>query len=137
MLHVAQQALSRDVRALERQLGEVLFHRTTRSVVLTPAGSRCCRAPGACSPCTTRSSPPCSPGPCWWISTATWTAGTSPRTGCSVRPGPRRRTAICWPVSSADLPLRRASCSRIGWTCRSAGSPGCRPGCAVNSLTSR
>ncbi|MFC6597116.1 LysR family transcriptional regulator [Kitasatospora paranensis] len=38
MLHVAQQALSRDVRALERQLGEVLFHRTTRSVVLTPAG---------------------------------------------------------------------------------------------------
>ncbi|WP_431679325.1 LysR family transcriptional regulator [Kitasatospora sp. KL5] len=37
-LHVAQQALSRDVRALEQQLGEVLFHRTTRSVQLSPAG---------------------------------------------------------------------------------------------------
>ncbi|MEV7179255.1 LysR family transcriptional regulator [Kitasatospora sp. NPDC093679] len=38
LLHLAQQALSRDVRALERQLGVVLFHRTTRSVQLTPAG---------------------------------------------------------------------------------------------------
>ncbi|MED7953102.1 LysR family transcriptional regulator [Streptomyces sp. BE303] len=37
-LHVAQQALSRDVRALERLLGDALFTRTTRSVELTPAG---------------------------------------------------------------------------------------------------
>ncbi|WP_405012675.1 LysR family transcriptional regulator [Kitasatospora sp. NBC_01539] len=37
-LYVAQQALSRDVQALERQLGELLFHRTSRSVRLTPAG---------------------------------------------------------------------------------------------------
>ncbi|MFH8381169.1 LysR family transcriptional regulator [Kitasatospora sp. NPDC018058] len=37
-LHVAQQALSRDVRSLEGLLGEALFTRTTRSVELTPAG---------------------------------------------------------------------------------------------------
>ncbi|GAA2744970.1 LysR family transcriptional regulator [Kitasatospora cinereorecta] len=39
-LHVAQQALSRDVRALERALGGALFLRSTRSVELTPAGQR-------------------------------------------------------------------------------------------------
>ncbi|MFJ9840863.1 LysR family transcriptional regulator [Kitasatospora sp. NPDC101155] len=39
-LHVAQQALSRDVRSLEELLGEALFTRTTRSVELTPAGRR-------------------------------------------------------------------------------------------------
>ncbi|MFF7457569.1 LysR family transcriptional regulator [Kitasatospora sp. NPDC008115] len=37
-LHVAQQALSRDVRTLERLLGDALFTRTTRSVELTAAG---------------------------------------------------------------------------------------------------
>lgn len=37
-LLVAQQAVSRDVRRLERQLGIVLFDRTTRRVTLTPAG---------------------------------------------------------------------------------------------------
>ncbi|MER7708557.1 LysR family transcriptional regulator [Kitasatospora sp. NPDC097605] len=37
-LHVAQQALSRDVRTLERLLGDALFTRTTRSVELTEAG---------------------------------------------------------------------------------------------------
>ncbi|MDH6576671.1 LysR family transcriptional regulator [Kitasatospora sp. MAP5-34] len=39
-LHVAQQALSRDIRTLERVLGRTLFARTTRSVELTPAGER-------------------------------------------------------------------------------------------------
>ncbi|MGA5818619.1 LysR family transcriptional regulator [Kitasatospora sp. NPDC094028] len=39
-LHVAQQALSRDIRALEALLGDALFSRTTRSVELTPAGRR-------------------------------------------------------------------------------------------------
>ncbi|GAA1971032.1 LysR family transcriptional regulator [Kitasatospora viridis] len=39
-LHVAQQALSRDVRTLERLLGRELFARTTRSVTLTAAGER-------------------------------------------------------------------------------------------------
>ncbi|MFI9269551.1 LysR family transcriptional regulator [Kitasatospora sp. NPDC052896] len=39
-LHVAQQALSRDVRTLERLLGRELFARTTRSVALTPAGEQ-------------------------------------------------------------------------------------------------
>ncbi|MFE0458053.1 LysR family transcriptional regulator [Kitasatospora sp. NPDC058965] len=39
-LHQAQQALSRDIRTLERLLGRELFARTTRSVVLTAAGER-------------------------------------------------------------------------------------------------
>ncbi|MGF1429287.1 LysR family transcriptional regulator [Kitasatospora sp. LaBMicrA B282] len=39
-LHLAQQALSRDIRTLERLLGRTLFTRTTRSVALTEAGER-------------------------------------------------------------------------------------------------
>lgn len=39
-LYVAQQALSRDVRRLERELGVELFLRTTRQVTLTPDGER-------------------------------------------------------------------------------------------------
>ncbi|MER8037002.1 LysR family transcriptional regulator [Streptomyces hydrogenans] len=39
-LFVAQQALSRDVRRLERELGAQLFVRTTRQVALTPDGER-------------------------------------------------------------------------------------------------
>ncbi|MET9295579.1 LysR family transcriptional regulator [Streptomyces sp. NPDC003077] len=39
-LYVAQQALSRDVRRLERELGADLFVRTTRQVALTPEGAR-------------------------------------------------------------------------------------------------
>ncbi|MFI2374042.1 LysR family transcriptional regulator [Streptomyces sp. NPDC018964] len=39
-LHVAQQALSRDVRRLERELGNELFVRTTRQVTLTADGER-------------------------------------------------------------------------------------------------
>ncbi|MER6916598.1 LysR family transcriptional regulator [Streptomyces sp. NPDC000594] len=39
-LHLAQQALSRDVRRLERELGAELFLRTTRQVALTPDGER-------------------------------------------------------------------------------------------------
>ncbi|MFE2761400.1 LysR family transcriptional regulator [Streptomyces halstedii] len=39
-LYVAQQALSRDIRRLERELGCPLFVRTTRQVALTPDGER-------------------------------------------------------------------------------------------------
>jgi DNA-binding transcriptional LysR family regulator len=39
-LFVAQQALSREIAALERRLGTPLFTRTTRRVALTPAGER-------------------------------------------------------------------------------------------------
>ncbi|MET8690185.1 LysR family transcriptional regulator [Streptomyces sp. NPDC004732] len=39
-LYVAQQALSRDVRRLERELGAVLFARSTRQVTLTADGER-------------------------------------------------------------------------------------------------
>ncbi|NUW38856.1 LysR family transcriptional regulator [Nonomuraea rhodomycinica] len=39
-LYLAQQALSRDVRRLEEQLGAALFTRSTRRVELTPAGAR-------------------------------------------------------------------------------------------------
>ncbi len=37
-LHVVQSAISSTVRALERELGAPLFHRTTHRVSLTPAG---------------------------------------------------------------------------------------------------
>ncbi|MGW1554941.1 LysR family transcriptional regulator [Streptomyces sp. NPDC002144] len=39
-LYLAQQALSRDVRRLERELGTELFVRSTRQVTLTPDGER-------------------------------------------------------------------------------------------------
>ncbi|MFE6548988.1 LysR family transcriptional regulator [Streptomyces sp. NPDC057746] len=39
-LYLAQQALSRDIRRLERELGAELFVRTTRQVALTPDGAR-------------------------------------------------------------------------------------------------
>jgi DNA-binding transcriptional LysR family regulator len=39
-LYLAQQALSRDIGRLERQLGVRLFTRTTRRVALTPEGER-------------------------------------------------------------------------------------------------
>lgn len=39
-LYVAQQALSRDIRRLERELGAALFVRTTRQVSLTADGAR-------------------------------------------------------------------------------------------------
>jgi DNA-binding transcriptional LysR family regulator len=39
-LYLAQQALSRDIARLERQLGARLFTRTTRRVALTPEGER-------------------------------------------------------------------------------------------------
>jgi DNA-binding transcriptional LysR family regulator len=39
-LYLAQQALSRDIARLERQLGVRLFSRTTRRVALTPDGER-------------------------------------------------------------------------------------------------
>lgn len=39
-LHVTQPALSRQIRQLERDLGVVLFSRTSREVTLTPAGEQ-------------------------------------------------------------------------------------------------
>ncbi|GAA2091301.1 LysR family transcriptional regulator StgR [Streptomyces albiaxialis] len=39
-LYIAQQALSRDIRALEREMGTALFVRTTRQVALTAEGER-------------------------------------------------------------------------------------------------
>jgi DNA-binding transcriptional LysR family regulator len=38
-LHIVQPAVSQQIRRLERQLGAPLFHRTTRTVELTPAGA--------------------------------------------------------------------------------------------------
>lgn len=38
-LYISQQAVTKQIAALEKELGVQLFYRTTRSVVLTPAGS--------------------------------------------------------------------------------------------------
>ena len=39
-LHITQPAVSRQINALEAELGAKLFNRTTRTVSLTPIGSR-------------------------------------------------------------------------------------------------
>ena len=51
-LYISQQAVSKQIDALEEELGFPLFYRTTRQVVLTPAGSRFC---GTTSPTSTGS----------------------------------------------------------------------------------
>ena len=38
-LHLAQPPVSRTIKALEKELGAELFHRTTRSVAITAAGA--------------------------------------------------------------------------------------------------
>ena len=55
-LFVAQQAISRDIRRLEDQLGTRLFARNTRRVTLTPDGERLLAGRGTSSPSTTGSS---------------------------------------------------------------------------------
>ena len=56
-LHVTQSALSHQVRQLERELGTVLFERTSRRVVVTEAGravaARARRIQMPRSPCPT------------------------------------------------------------------------------------
>ncbi|CAM5666761.1 HTH-type transcriptional regulator PgrR [Streptomyces glaucescens] len=64
-LYVAQQALSRDVRRLERELGAELFVRTTRQVTLTGDGRRLLPYARGCSRRRTSCSPPADrPAPC-------------------------------------------------------------------------
>jgi hypothetical protein len=53
-LYVAQQALSRDIRRLEQQLGVYLFTRTTRRVTLIPRASGCWCVPANDSRSRTR-----------------------------------------------------------------------------------
>jgi DNA-binding transcriptional LysR family regulator len=47
-LHVAQPALSRQVRLLERELGVQLLRRTTREVTLPTPDATCWSAPRRC-----------------------------------------------------------------------------------------
>jgi len=49
-LHLAQQALSTQIRQLEEELGTPLFHRTTRRLELTDPAARSCCTPGRSSP---------------------------------------------------------------------------------------
>ncbi len=91
-LYVAQQALSRDVRRLERELGAELFVRTTRQVTLTadgerllPHARRSSRRRTTCWPpsarpvrCWSTSTPRgWSPGGRSWSGPASWLPGTS------------------------------------------------------------
>ena len=65
-LYVAQQALSRDIRRLERELGRALFVRTTRQVALTPDG----RAAASARPAGARRARPRSVRPSRTLRTA-------------------------------------------------------------------
>ena len=47
--HVAQPALSQQIKRLEDEVGMALVERTTRSVALTPAGEVLVRGRGGCS----------------------------------------------------------------------------------------
>lgn len=132
-LHVAQQALSRDVRALERLLGEALFTRTTRSVELTPAGH-------GLLPRARR----------------LLALHDEILIGAAHRPllldlnsdvtGPDltgdrvlERARSAWPEGEILARFHggsrrpRPSCSPTGWTSRSVVSPVSRPGCGPNS----
>jgi DNA-binding transcriptional LysR family regulator len=55
-LFVGQQAVSKSVRQLERELGVTLLERTSHDVALTPAGADCCaKAETLLRPSTPRS----------------------------------------------------------------------------------
>ncbi|HMA20585.1 MAG TPA: LysR family transcriptional regulator, partial [Gemmatimonadaceae bacterium] len=43
-LHLAQPALSRQIRTFEREIGTAVFHRGRAGVTLTPAGEICVKA---------------------------------------------------------------------------------------------
>ena len=61
-LHIAQPALSQQIRRLEDEVGVALVDRTTRHVALTPAGELLVGARGARS---ARSTPPAPSCPSW------------------------------------------------------------------------
>lgn len=58
-LHIAQPVLSRQIRALEQDLGASLFTRDRHAVELTDAGGNCWPTPVRCSPQPTRSAAGC------------------------------------------------------------------------------
>src|ERR671921_174498 len=76
-LYVSQPALSKQIRALERQLRVTLFERDPSSVRLTRAGVELV-PPAACSRRC---------GPCWWPAVPT------PRSSCATPPGATARPA--------------------------------------------
>ena len=60
-LYMSQQAVTKQIAALERELGFKLFNRSTRSVALTPAGrmQMCIRDSCMPCPCLSSAAPAC------------------------------------------------------------------------------
>ena len=123
-LYVAQQALSRDIRRLEQELGAELFVRTTRQVDLTPTASGCCRTPGGCWPRTTSCSPPFGgPRPAAARRPQHRRAWHRP-TGAGPGPGARPGLRADGPLRERAHRRRRRDRSPGGSTSPSAASPG-------------
>lgn len=136
-LHVAQQALSRDVRTLERLLGDTLFLRTTRSVELTTAGHGLLPKARRLLALHDEILAGVAHRPLLLDLNSDVTGPDLTSDRLLQRPAPPGRRANCWPVSTAGWRPRPPNCSPIGWTCRSAATPDCPPWRGTDSPSAR
>src|SRR3954466_10769507 len=130
-LHVAQSALSHQVRRLEAELGTELFARTSRTVVPTEAGeavaarARRGLAEGGGGPGGGGSWPRCAVGARRSTTCEAWSRAGS-RSGRCCRPG-RSTSRRCWQDSATPTPAstsrsrreQRATCCAISRATRS------------------